>query len=210
MIDVQEGSDRQFVTGAEKSQIAKVEGLETTVGNAESGLVKGVADNKKAIADEATARSQADTALSNAIGQKVDKVDGKELIDTTKIQKLDGIEAGAQVNVIEKISVNGVDVSIDENKRAIISGLATSSDLGLLQGRVATIEGKDLVDTAQIKKSEGIAAGAQVNGIEKISVNGVDVTIDENKKAIISDLATASNLSLLQGRVYTIEGKEAD
>ena len=143
MIDVQEGSDRQFVTENEKSQIAKVAGLETTVGNAESGLVKGVADNKKAIADEVKARAEADTALSNAIGQKVDKVDGKDLIETSKIAKLDKIEAGAQANVIEKISVNGVDVSIDENKRAIISDLATTSELGLLQGRVSTIEGKE-------------------------------------------------------------------
>ena len=143
MIDVQEGSDRQFVTKDEKSQIAKIAGLETTVGDANSGLVKDVANNKKAIADEAAARSQADTALSNAIGQKVDKVDGKDLIETSKIAKLDKIEAGAQANVIEKISVNGVDVSIDENKRAIISGLATSSNLSLLQGRVSTIEGKE-------------------------------------------------------------------
>ena len=143
MIDVQEGSDRQFVTAAEKSQIAKVAELETAVGNAESGLVKGVADNKKAIADEVKARAEADTALSNAIAQKVDKVDGKDLIETSKIQKLDKIEAGAQANVIEKISVNGVDVSIDENKRAIISDLATSLELGLLQGRVAAIEGKE-------------------------------------------------------------------
>lgn len=143
LIDVQEGSDRQFVTNAEKSQIAKVSTLESTVGNASGGLVKDVADNKKAIADEAAARAEADTALSNAIGQKVDKVDGKDLIETSKIQKLDGIEAGAQINVIEKISVNGVDVSIDGNKRAIISDLATSSDLSLLQGRVSTIEGKE-------------------------------------------------------------------
>lgn len=143
LIDVQEGSDRQFVTEAEKSQIAKVEGLATAVGDANSGLVKGVADNKKAIADEVKARAEADTALSNAIGQKVDKVDGKDLIETEKIQKLDKIEAGAQVNVIEKISVNGVDVTIDENKKAAISGLATTSELSLLQGRVSTIEGKE-------------------------------------------------------------------
>ena len=143
LIDVQEGGDRQFITKDEKSQIAKVAELETTVGNAESGLVKGVADNKKAIADEAAARSQADTALSNAIGQKVDKVDGKDLVDTAQIKKLEGIEAGAQANVIEKISVNGVDVSVDENKKAIISGLATTSELSLLQGRVSTIEGKE-------------------------------------------------------------------
>ena len=96
LINVQEGSDRQFVTKDEKSQIAKIAGLETTAGNAAGGLVKDVADNKKAIADEAAARSEADTALSNAIGQKVDKVDGKDLIETSKIQKLDGIDAGAQ------------------------------------------------------------------------------------------------------------------
>ena len=143
MIDVQEGSDRQFVTNAEKAQIAKVEGLETTVGDNQAGLVKDVADNAKAIKTEAEARSQADTALSNAIGQKVDKVDGKDLVDTAQIKKLEGIGAGAQANVIEKISVNGVDVSIDENKRAIISDLATASNLSLLQGRVATIEGKE-------------------------------------------------------------------
>ena len=143
MIDVQEGSDRQFVTKNEKSQIAKVAELETTVGNANSGLVKGVADNKKAIADEVKARAEADTALSNAIGQKVDKVEGKDLVDTAQITKLEGIAAGAQANVIEKISVNGADVTIDENKKAIISGLATTSELGLLQGRVATIEGKE-------------------------------------------------------------------
>ena len=143
MIDVQEGSDRQFVTKNEKSQIAKVAELETAVGNANSGLAKGVADNKKAIADEVKARAEADTALSNAIGQKVDKVDGKDLIETSKITKLDGIEAGAQANVIEKISVNGVDVTIDKNKKAAISGLATDSDLNLLQGKVSTIERKE-------------------------------------------------------------------
>ena len=143
MIDVQKGSDRQFVTENEKSQIAKIAGLETTVGNAESGLVKGVADNKKAIADEVKARAEADTALSNAIAQKVDKVEGKDLVDTAQIKKLEGIEAGAQANVIEKISVNGVDVTIDGNKKAAISGLATTSELSLLQGRVATIEGKE-------------------------------------------------------------------
>ena len=143
MIDVQKGSDRQFVTENEKSQIAKVAELETAVGNVNSGLVKGVADNKKAIADEVKARAEADTALSNAIGQKVDKVEGKDLVDTAQITKLAGIEAGAQANVIEKISVNGVDVTIDGNKKAAISGLATTSELSLLQGRVSTIEGKE-------------------------------------------------------------------
>ena len=143
MIDVQEGSDRQFVTKNEKSQSAKVAELETTVGDASSGLVKGVNEKKKAIADEVKARAEADTALSNAIGQKVDKVDGKDLVDTAQIKKLEGIEAGAQANVIEKISVNGVDVTIDENKKAEISGLATSSELGILQGKVTEIERKE-------------------------------------------------------------------
>lgn len=50
--------------------------------------------------------------IYSALSDKVDKVTGKDLstndfTDTLKT-KLDGIEAGAEVNVIESISVNGV------------------------------------------------------------------------------------------------------
>lgn len=49
------------------------------------------------------------------IGKKVDAEDGKSLIETTKIEKLDGIEDGAQKNNITKVQVNGSDQTIGED-----------------------------------------------------------------------------------------------
>ena len=48
----------------------------------------------------------------------------------------------ADLSVIVGLTSTSVP-KIDENKKAAISGLATDSDLNLLQGRVATIEGKE-------------------------------------------------------------------
>ena len=53
--------------------------------------------------------------LETAVAGKVDKVEGKQLstndYTTTEKNKLSGIEAGAQVNVIETVQVNGSPVS---------------------------------------------------------------------------------------------------
>lgn len=69
---------------------------------------------------------KADTALQKHqdISGKVDKVEGKGLstndfTDNDK-DKLDNIEAGAEVNVIEGITVNGTSVEPDENKNVDI------------------------------------------------------------------------------------------
>lgn len=47
--------------------------------------------------------------FNGKIDTKVDKVEGKDLIDSTAITKLEGIEEGAQKNKINKIQVNGTD-----------------------------------------------------------------------------------------------------
>ena len=44
----------------------------------------------------------------------VAKQDGKELVDTTLIQKLNNMKADGEANVIEKVSVNGVELSVSE------------------------------------------------------------------------------------------------
>ena len=80
----------------------------------------------------------------------VKKETGKSLIADTKITKLDGIAEGAQVNVIEKITVNGTEqtptektvalesykgdgTSIENNANHTLSVKAVSTDL-LIQG----------------------------------------------------------------------------
>lgn len=50
------------------------------------------------------------------LAKKVDKVEGSRLMTNEEGIKLAGIAAGAQVNVIEKIKVNGVEQTVGEDK----------------------------------------------------------------------------------------------
>ena len=104
---VEETGEKKFVSQAEKEKIAKIDTIETSLGN------------------------------------KVDREEGKSLIDVTDITKLAGIAEGAQVNVIEGIQVDGVDVAVGEGKKVNITGLATDASLNAAVERIATIEGKE-------------------------------------------------------------------
>ena len=59
-------------------------------------------------------------AMDTSINNKVDKVTGKGLstedYTTAEKTKLDGIETGAQVNVLEGVKVNGSALTIDASK----------------------------------------------------------------------------------------------
>lgn len=103
---VEETAEKKFVSQAEKEKIAKIDTIETNLGN------------------------------------KVDREEGKSLINVTDITKLAGIAEGAQVNVIEEIQVNGVKVEPTE-KTVNITGLATDASLNAAVERIATIEGKE-------------------------------------------------------------------
>ena len=54
------------------------------------------------------------TETNNLLDGKVDKETGKALIETSKIEKLDGIETGAEVNIVEDIKVNGTSLEVEE------------------------------------------------------------------------------------------------
>ena len=81
-------------------------------------------------------------------------------------QKLEGIEAGAQVNTIETIQLNGTTVAPDANK-------------------VVNIEINEFT-TEEKEKLSGIAAGAQVNVIEHIYFDNEEYTPNESKTIYIT------------------------
>lgn len=80
-----------------------------------------------------------DEAVSNLDGNKVDKVAGKGLSEkdftAAKETKLDGIAAGAQVNVLEGLTLNGTDLSISGKKTEI-------KDPEVTNARQSTAKGK--------------------------------------------------------------------
>lgn len=85
--------------------------------------------------------------LDAALANKVDKEDGKGLstndFDAAAKGKLDGIEAGAQVNKIESVKVNGSPLSISAkaveipNADAEVYGVITENRVKALAGEVA-------------------------------------------------------------------------
>ena len=118
------------VESALSNKVDKVSGKSLSDNNysdADKTIVDGVttalsgkadASTVNAILDGSTIDSFAD--VETALADKVDKVNGKGLstedYTTAEKTKLSGIETGADVNVIESITLNGTAVSPDANK----------------------------------------------------------------------------------------------
>ena len=156
-------------------------------------------------------------ALTNGLKGKVDAVSGKGLstndYTTADKNKLTGIAAGAQVNTIETVKVNGVaqtitDKAVDIKVPTKTSELTNDSDLATnasVDTKVGAVD--ERLTTAETKLS-GIAAGAQVNKIETIKVNGTAQTITDKSVDIevptkLSDLDNDGNFVTDASYVHT-------
>ena len=123
------------VESALSNKVDKVSGKSLSDNNysdADKTIVDGVttalsgkadASTVNAILDGSTIDSFAD--VETALADKVDKVNGKGLstedYTTAEKTKLSGIETGADVNIIESITLNGTAVSPDANKNVALT-----------------------------------------------------------------------------------------
>ena len=99
--------------------------------------------------------------------------------------KLDGIEAGAEVNVIEGVKLNGIDIALDANRVADIVIDNASADAAGLMSK----EDKAKLDT--------VAENAKDNLIEKVSFNGVEVAVEDKEAKIVIAEATEDAAGLM-------------
>ena len=107
----------------------------------------------------------------------------KEFSDEAKA-KLENIAAGAQVNVLEGVKVNGTKLTIDGEKLVDISVPTKLSQLTNDADYVTDanyVHTDNNYTTAEKNKLAGIAASADVNTIEQIKVNNSALTPDGNK-----------------------------
>lgn len=165
----------QATTGTQTEDISA---LKTTVGAkasgdvAATGLCKDVADNTtaiaavKATADAAAVKTEVETALAG----KVDKVTGKGLstndYTTEEKTKLTGIAAGAQVNVIEAVKVDGTALTVTDKAVNIdLSGYAKKTELSSVykvKGTLASVS--ELPASAEVGDVYNITAAFTDNG----------------------------------------------
>ncbi len=158
---------------------------------------------------------------------KVDKVEGKGLsandFTDTLLSKLNGVEAGAEANVIETVKVNGTSVPLSEKSIDISVPTAYASNPqmdGTASAGTSTQWAKgDHVhpsDTSKVDKVEGkglsandftdalkskldaVESGAEVNVLEGVKVNGTAVSISD-RIADISVPVGSSTAPLMDG-----------
>ena len=122
------------------------------------------------------------TWLKEALLGKVDKEQGKSLVDDAQITKLEALEADAQENVIESISVNGVTQVVDNNKNAQVylpinrGTTSNSAVIGRISGNTASkqyaiAEGSETTASGEAAHSEGEGTVASGNRSHAEGVN---------------------------------------
>ena len=147
--------------------------------------------------------------VNTELAKKVDKVDGSRLMTNAEGAKLEGIEAGAQVNKID--SVDEAQFAVDESKKLTLLEIAMGKVTGLtdaLAGKIDVADDSRLMTNAEGTKLEGIEAGAQINKIE--SVDDTQFKIDESKKLTLLEIAMGKVTGLtdaLDKKVDAVEGK---
>ena len=150
--------------GAEKNVIASVDEAQFAVD----------AERKLTLLDIAMGKV---TGLSDALGGKVDKIEGYTLLSPTDKTKLDALVIGE----------SGVEISGKVNA-ANVEGLGN-----WITNNRDTVPG--LLSTVDATKLNGIESGAQANVLEAVSIDGVDLAI-EGKKVNIP-LATTTSAGAL-------------
>ena len=125
----------QYAKAADVTELSsKVTALEAV--DAEKNVINSVdedqftIDESRKLTLDAIAMSKV-TGLDTALAGKVDVVEGKSLILDTLITKLEGIESGAQVNVIESVKVGGSALTVSD--KAVDIPIATSEAVGVVK-----------------------------------------------------------------------------
>ena len=160
--------DTNAFTDAQKAKLAGIsDGAE--VNRVDDVLVNGrsvLNENKKALITKEIVK---DAYEANA--------DTNAFTDAEKA-KLDGIEAGAQVNKVEDVQLDGETV-VNAKKQAILTGAAIKKSYEAQPDTNAFTD-------AEKTKLDGIEAGAQVNKVEDVQLAGVSVLDAATKTANVT------------------------
>lgn len=178
-------------TSTAEGQAQEIEGLktratalETAVGNAESGLVKDVADNKEAIEQEAADRAAADTTLEGKITEALQAA--KDYADAQDADTIydDTVLAG-RVSAIEADYLKEADKYDD----SALAGRITA-----VEGTIGDAEGglvKDVADNAQAIAGEKTRAEAAEKALGE-RIDAIDFVDPDELSTAIKDFATTA------------------
>lgn len=144
----------------------------------------------------------AKTADVNAeLAKKVDKVDGSRLMTNAEGTKLSGVADGAQVNIIEKVKVNGVVQTVTEKSVDINVPTGTLADLNEVAESNLSVALKEKVNAA----AEGNHSHANktiLDGITAEKVAAWDAAEQNAKNYVDGMIATADEVTAMCTQVF--------
>lgn len=180
--------------------------LDTSV-STKFGLLESML-NTNLNAQEATSQKLADIDASidrldasvNLLEEnKVDKAEGYSLFSADQSTKLDGIEAGAEVNAIELIKLNGSTLSINSEDRSVdLGSIATSTavEQALEDASAAMAEARKHTSVVEGASNEYVSVSASV---EPNAAGGTEYVVDDAALATKIEEIDASIDNLEQG-----------
>lgn len=169
--------------------------LDEAIGDTEGGLVKDIADNKQAIADE-KARAE---AAEKALGERIDGIDFVDADELNAALEPINTALGTKAAQTDLEALAG---RVD----AFLTGTGATDALDSLQELIAYIDEHDGADlTEMVATIEGIEG--KLEGIDTTVAAYVTAAIEALK---IGDYAKAADLTALAGRVEALEAKPFD
>lgn len=163
--------------------------------SAAASAAKTAADNAKAAADAAQGTADGNTASITGLTTRVSTAEGKISTLETNVGNKDD-PASATGSAFARIAKNKADIetltqTVSNNNTAVTEALANKVD---------KVEGKGLstndYTTDEKNKLAGIAAGAQVNDVVDVTVDGTSVVgSDKIAKIVLTDYAKKSDIT---------------
>lgn len=149
---------------------------------------------------ELTLNNEAGTVIHIPVKDLVDVYTGSEYV-TVSAQNVISVD---KAGIIEGLAtdVNAQKYATDAEGR-INKTLEAYETAATAAGKyVAKVSGQRLMTNAEGSKLEGIEAGAQVNKIESIEVNGVAATINSKKATVTVDCYTQEQIDTKLNNIY--------
>ena len=166
------------------------------------GKLEKVGDWKVDLSDYATVESV--NTLTTEVGNKVDKVEGKSLVDDTEITKLAGIAEGAEVNVVKSVKDTDFVLSA-EGQLQLKDTVATA--VNAVANKVDKEEGKSLVSDTEIAKLLTVKENAEPNYVKSVDAQfEVSAEGQLSLKELAQDKITGLPAAL-EGKVDKVDGK---
>ena len=166
--DVTNGSNGAQGVGVVSADVDNYNYLTLTLSNGaviNAGQIKTVANVDNALSPTSSNPVE-NKVITEALGNKVDKEMGKGLFSDTEKTKLDNIEDGAQVNVIEKLIVNGQEATVTDKSVALT--IITSAVSNLQNYYLKT----ETYTKSEVEELIGSTVGVTISIVEELPTVG--------------------------------------